>query len=100
MLAKNKRQDDQLSLLLSQLGGLSADLEKVRSDTLGDIPPPPPMEEEQQVKIVQKQVGGVRILPPGSKDLGNGWLEHTDPKKGKKYYENTGTGVVQWTPPA
>jgi len=61
--------------------------------------PPPPPSETVMVKPAQK-VGGGRILPPGSTDLGNGWLKHTDAKSGKNYYEEPATGKVQWTKPA
>ena len=64
-----------------------------------DLPPPPPPPEEPKPATGPKKVGGVRILPPGSEDIGNGWLAHTDKATGKKYYEEPATGKVQWTPP-
>jgi alpha-tubulin suppressor-like RCC1 family protein len=59
------------------------------------VPPPPPPPEEKPTKT-----GGVRVLAPGSKDLGNGWLSHTDKVSGKTFYEHPVSGKVQWSKPS
>jgi len=61
------------------------------------LPPPPP--EPPTVTKMQQVVGGKRILGPGSRDLGNGWIEHSDVASGKKFYENVDTGATQWVTP-
>lgn len=56
-----------------------------------DLPPPPPPSATK--------TGGVRVLPPGSADLGNGWLSHSDKVSGKKFYEHPVSGKIQWGKP-
>ena len=65
-------------------------------DSMVPPPPPPPAEPKQ---AQPQKVGGKRILPPGSEDIGQGWLSHTDKASGRKYYEHPETGKVQWTAP-
>lgn len=62
-----------------------------------DAPPPPPDDEEEQAP--KAKTGGKRVLPPGSTDLGNGWISHLDKVSNKHYYEQPSTGKVQWTAP-
>lgn len=100
VLASAKVADEKLTKLLQQLGDLSAALDGTKDEKL-EVPPAPPQVEFIEAKQIKeaKKVGGVRKLPPGSRDLGNGYLEHTDSNTGKKYYENIETGAVQWTAP-
>ena len=100
-----KKEGDDLQALLDQFAVISHKYDLMNMDIApppppdddDDIPPPPP--EPQEPKKQAQQTGGKRILPPGSEDIGNGWLRHTDKVSGKHYYENTETKVVQWTAP-
>jgi len=68
-------------------------------EDLDSLVPPPPAPPAAQKSATPTKVGGKRILPPGSEDIGQGWLSHTDKASGKKYFEHTTTGKVQWTKP-